>query len=128
MPKVLLVEDDEYNREMLARRLLRRGFEVLEAGDGEEACARARLEKPDLILMDLRLPPGMSGYDATRCLKAAPETRSIPILALTGDAVEARCALALEVGCDDYDTKPVVLNRLLEKIQGLLQRKPRHEH
>jgi CheY-like chemotaxis protein len=124
MPRVLLIEDDDYNREMLARRLLRRGFEVLEAADGEEGCTRASQDLPDLILMDLRLPPGrMSGFDATRCLKAAPETRSIPILALTGDAVEARCALALEAGCDDYDTKPVVLNRLLDKMQKLLQRK-----
>src|SRR5947209_13063299 len=100
MPKVLLVEDDEFSREMLTRRLRRRGFEVLTAADGEEGCARAREERPDLILMDLRLPPGlMSGFDATRRLKEAPETRAIPVLALTGDAVKDQCELALEVGC-----------------------------
>src|SRR4051794_31027191 len=125
MPKLLLVEDDEYSREMLSRRLLRRGFEVLLAADGEEACAKAPQEQPDLILMDLRLPPGMmSGFDATRLLKAAPETRATPPPALPGDAVEDQGALALAVGCNDYDPNPVVLNRLLKKIKKLLQRKP----
>ena len=122
MPKILLIEDLEENRVMLTRRLVRKGFEVVAAVDGEEGCARARDERPDLILMDLGLP-GISGYDATRLLKAAPETRSIPILALTARAMPDDLARAREAGCDDCDTKPVELPRLLEKIETLLQRK-----
>ena len=122
MPKILLIEDLEENRVMLTRRLVRKGFEVVAAVDGEEGCARARDERPDLILMDLGLP-GISGYDATRLLKAAPETQSIPILALTARAMPDDLARAREAGCDDCDTKPVELPRLLEKIETLLQRK-----
>ena len=122
MPKILLIEDLEENRVMLTRRLVRKGFEVVTAVDGEEGCARARDEHPDLILMDLGLP-GISGYDATRLLKAAPETQSIPILALTARAMPDDLARAREAGCDDCDTKPVELPRLLEKIETLLQRK-----
>ena len=122
MPKILLIEDLEENRVMLTRRLVRKGFEVVAAVDGEEGCARARDERPDLILMDLGLP-GISGYDATRLLKAVPETQSIPILALTARAMPDDLARAREAGCDDCDTKPVELPRLLEKIETLLQRK-----
>jgi CheY-like chemotaxis protein len=122
MPKVLLIEDLEENRVMLVRRLQSRGFEVVAAVDGEEGCARARAEQPELILMDLGLP-GISGYDATRQLKADPETRSIPILALTARAMADELARAREAGCDDCDTKPVDLPRLLDKIRKLLERK-----
>jgi len=121
MPKVLLVEDLEDNRVMLTRRLERRGFEVAVAVDGEEGCARARSERPDLILMDIGLP-GISGYDAIRLIKGAAETRSIPIIALTARAMVDELERAREAGCDDCDTKPVDLARLLEKIRNLLER------
>jgi len=122
MPKVLLVEDLEDNRVMLTRRLERRGFEVALAADGEEGCMKARSERPDLILMDLGLP-GISGYDATRQLKGAPETQSIPIIALTARAMVDELTRAREAGCDDCDTKPVDLARLLDKIRKLLERR-----
>ena len=122
MAKILLVEDNEINRDMLARRLERRGFEVIIAGDGGEAMARAAAEAPDLILMDMSLPV-LDGWEATRRLKAAPATRPIPVIALTAHAMAGDREKALEAGCDDYDTKPVDLPRLLEKMQALLDHK-----
>ncbi len=119
MTKILLVEDNEMNRDMLSRRLQRRGFEVLIAADGEQGLAVAAAEQPDLILMDMSLPV-LDGWEATRRLKAAPETRSIPIIALTAHAMSGDREKAIEAGCDDYDTKPIELPRLLEKIQALL--------
>jgi CheY-like chemotaxis protein len=112
MPRVLLVEDDAMNRDMLSRRLLRRKFEVLIAEDGEAAVAMARSESPDLILMDISLPK-MDGLEATRILKDSPDTASVPIIALTAHAMASDRDRALEAGCDDYDTKPIELSRLL---------------
>jgi CheY-like chemotaxis protein len=119
MPKLLYVEDNEMNRDMLSRRLQRRGFEVLIAADGEQGVSLATAEKPDLILMDMNLPV-LDGWEATRRLKAAPDTRRIPIIGLTAHAMAADRARCLEAGCDDYDTKPVELTRLLEKIERLV--------
>ena len=119
MPRVLYVEDNEMNRDMLSRRLQRRGFEVLIAGDGEQGVTVAAAEKPDLILMDLSLPV-LDGWEATRQIKAAPDTRHIPIIGLTAHAMAADRDKCLEAGCDDYDTKPVELGRLLDKIERLL--------
>ena len=119
MPRVLLVEDDAMNRDMLSRRLLRRKFEVLIAEDGEAAVAMARSESPDLILMDISLPK-MDGLEATRILKDSPDTASVPIIALTAHAMASDRDRALEAGCDDYDTKPIELSRLLGKIDALL--------
>lgn len=119
MARLLLIEDNEMNRDMLSRRLERRGYQVLSAVDGEEGIEVARTELPDLILMDMSLPL-LDGWEATRKLKAIPSTSSIPVLALTAHAVSGDREKALEVGCDDYDTKPVEFTRLLEKIQGLL--------
>ncbi len=121
MPRILLVEDNEMNRDMLSRRLSKRGYEVLIAHDGGEGIAIARSQSPDLILMDMSLPV-VDGWEATRRIKAEPETSGIPVIALTahamaGDEEEARTA-----GCDDFDTKPVELARLLEKIETLLNR------
>lgn len=115
MPKVLLVEDNEMNRDMLSRRLERRGFTVLIAVDGRQGIEMAQREAPDLILMDMSLPE-IDGWEATRRLKAAPETRAIPIIGLTAHAMAADREKVLAAGADDYDTKPVDLNRLLEKI------------
>ena len=120
MAKILLVEDNEMNRDMLSRRLLRKGYEVLIAMDGSQGVAMARTEEPDLILMDMSLPV-LDGWQATRQLKAEPETRSIPIIALTAHAMSTDRDKALEAGCDDYDTKPIELPRLLEKMQALLE-------
>ncbi len=117
--KVLLVEDNEMNRDMLSRRLERRGYEVVVAVDGEEGVARARAELPDLVLMDMSLPV-LDGWEATRQLKAAPETKSIPVVALTAHAMAGDREKALEAGCDDFDTKPIDLPRLLGKIESLL--------
>jgi two-component system, cell cycle response regulator DivK len=117
--RILLVEDNEMNRDMLSRRLERRGYDVIVAVDGEEGVARAKADAPDIILMDLSLP-GIDGWEATRQLKAADETRSIPVLALTAHAMAGDREKALEVGCDDFDTKPVDLPRLVGKIEGLL--------
>jgi two-component system cell cycle response regulator DivK len=122
MVKLLLVEDDEDNLDMLRRRLGRAAFEIVVARDGQEACAQAAAERPDLILMDLHMPV-LDGWDATRRLKGLPETRAIPIIALTADAMAGDREKALEAGCDDYDTKPVHLPRLLEKIKQLLRKK-----
>ncbi len=119
MPKILLIEDNELNREIIERRLGRRGFEVVSAVDAEQGMEMAVSESPDLILMDLRLPV-IDGLEATRRLKAAPETSAIPIIALTADAMIRDRDQALEAGCDDYETKPVRIPKLLEKINALL--------
>jgi len=121
MAKILLVEDNEANRDMLLRRLQRKGYEVVIAIDGEEAIAIARSEHPELILMDISLPV-MDGWEATRQLKASSETQNIPIIALTAHAMPGDREKSLEAGCDDYDTKPIELSRLLEKIQRLLKK------
>ncbi len=119
MAKLLLVEDNELNRDMLSRRLLRRGYEVVMAVDGPNALRMAASARPALILMDLSLPL-MDGWEATRRLKADPELRAIPVIALTAHAMEGDRQRALEAGCDDFDTKPIELERLLSKIEGLL--------
>jgi two-component system, cell cycle response regulator DivK len=119
MPRILLVEDNENNRDMLSRRLERRAYEVVVAVDGNEACAKAREEAPDLILMDMHLPI-LDGWEATRRLKAETATKRIPIIALTADAMSGDQEKALEAGCNDYETKPVDLPRLLDKIRRLL--------
>ncbi len=119
MAKILLVEDNELNRDMLSRRLKRKGFEVVEALDGEEGIAKARSESPDLILMDMSLPV-LDGWEATRRLKADEDLKSIPVVALTAHAMADDRQEALDAGCDDYDTKPVELKRLLRKIQAFL--------
>jgi CheY-like chemotaxis protein len=121
MPKILLVEDNEMNRDMLSRRLIRKGFEVVMAIDGEQAVALAQSEHPDLILMDMSLPV-IDGWEATRRVKAAGETCDIPIIALTAHAMSGDREKTLDAGCDDYDTKPIEMERLLEKIDALLRR------
>jgi CheY-like chemotaxis protein len=121
MTKILLVEDSEMSRDMLARRLARRGYEVVIAVDGAQGVTLARTEAPDLILMDMNLPV-LDGSEATRQLRAAPATRSIPIIALTAHAMSGDREKALEAGCDDYDTKPIELERLLGKIEVLLKK------
>jgi CheY-like chemotaxis protein len=120
--KILLVEDNEMNRDMLSRRLERRGYEVVIAVDGAEGVEKAGTEAPALILMDMSLP-GVDGWDATRRIKAAPATRAIPVIALTAHAMSGDREKAVEAGCDDFDTKPVDLARLLGKIEALLARK-----
>lgn len=119
MPRLLLVEDNEMNRDMLSRRLLKRGYEVLLAEDGGVGVARAQADRPDLILMDMSLPV-LDGWEATRRLKADPDTRAIPIIALTAHAMAGDEAKAREAGCDDFDTKPVDFVRLLGKIEAFL--------
>jgi CheY-like chemotaxis protein len=119
MPRILLVEDNELSRDMLSRRLARRGYEVLTAADGEQAVATARGGAPDLILMDMSLPV-IDGWEATRRLKAGPATRDIPIIALTALAMASDERMARDAGCDDFDTKPVDLPRLLEKMERWL--------
>ena len=119
MAKILLVEDNEMNRDMLSRRLQRRGYAVLIAEDGERGVAVAAAERPDLILMDMSLPV-LDGWEATRRLKADPATRPIPVIALTAHAMSTDREKVFEAGCDDYDTKPVELPRLLEKMERLL--------
>jgi CheY-like chemotaxis protein len=118
MPKILLVEDNDMNRDMLSRRLIRKGYEVVIAMDGQEGVNMAGSENPDLILMDMSLPL-IDGWEATRQIKASEQSK-IPIIALTAHAMAADRDKALEAGCDDYDTKPVELSRLLEKIERLL--------
>ena len=120
MAKILLVEDNEMNRDMLSRRLTRRGYEVAIALDGEQGLAMARAEPPSLILMDMSLP-GIDGWEAARQLKAMPETRRIPVIALTAHAMSGDREKALAAGCDDFDTKPIELSRLVEKIEALLR-------
>jgi two-component system cell cycle response regulator DivK len=119
MAKILLVEDNEMNRDMLSRRLIRRGYEVVIAVDGESGLTLAGTEAPNLILMDMSLPI-LDGWEATRRLKAHPSTRDIPVIALTAHAMSSDRDKAIEAGCDDYDTKPVELPRLLEKIEALM--------
>jgi len=118
MPKVLLVEDNEMNRDMLARRLQRRGLEVVVAVDGAEGVAMSKAEAPDLVLMDMSLPV-MNGWEATRAIKADAATRHIPVIALTAHSMAGDREKAMEAGCDDYDTKPVDLPRLLGKMAAL---------
>ena len=120
MSKILLVEDNEMNRDMLTRRLERKGFEVVIAVDGKAGVDMATTASPDLVLMDLSLPV-MDGWEATRRIKADPATRVIPVIALTAHAMAGDEQKALEAGCDDYDTKPVELKRLLGKIEVLLR-------
>lgn len=122
MAKILLVEDNEMNRDMLSRRLAKRGYEVLIAVEGEQGVALARTGSPDLVLMDMSLPV-LDGWEATRRLKSDPATRSIPIIALTAHAMAGDREKARDAGCDDFDTKPVELPRLLSKIEGLLQKR-----
>ena len=119
MQKILLVEDNEMNRDMLSRRLQRAGYAVIMARDGEEGHLLAQSENPDIILMDISLPV-MDGWEVTRLLKANQATRHIPIIALTAHALVTDRTKAFEVGCDEYDTKPIEFGRLTEKIEHLL--------
>jgi len=119
MAKVLLVEDNEMNRDMLSRRLIRRGFEVVFAMDGQQGVDLARSERPDIILMDMSLPV-IDGWEATRRVKADDVTRSVPVIGLTAHAMAGDREKAIEAGCDDYDTKPVELDRLIGKIERLI--------
>jgi CheY-like chemotaxis protein len=119
MPKILLVEDNEMSRDMLSRRLARRGYEVVLAADGEEGITVARSERPDLILMDMNLPV-LDGWEATRRIKAMPETAYVPVIALTSHAMMGDREKSLEAGCDEYETKPVDFERLLGKMEDLL--------
>ncbi len=119
MAKILLVEDNEMNRDMLSRRLTRRGYTVVIAEDGQQGVDMATSERPDLILMDMSLPV-MDGWEATRRIKAVQETSTIPVIALTAHAMAEDRDKALAAGCDDYDIKPIELPRLLEKIEKLL--------
>ena len=121
MARILLVEDNEMNRDMLSRRLTRRGYEVEFAVDGREGVDKARAGGYDLVLMDMSLPE-IDGWEATRQLRAAPETKDLPIIALTAHAMAGDRDKALEAGCNDYDTKPIELERLLGKITELLDR------
>ena len=123
MPKILLVEDNDLNRDMLSRRLQRRGYQIVMALDGEQGVALAQSENPDLILMDMSLP-GLDGWEATRLLKAKPEFSQVPIIALTAHAMFTDREKAMAAGCDDYDTKPVDLPRLLGKIERWLGQSP----
>jgi two-component system cell cycle response regulator DivK len=122
MPKILIVEDNEENRDSLSRRLQRRGFEVLMAADGKVGLEMAQTEKPDLILMDMNMPE-LDGWEATRQLKALPATQHVSVIALTAHAMSGDRERALEVGCADYHTKPVEFARLLTQIETLLQGK-----
>jgi len=122
MAKILLVEDNEMNRDMLSRRLERKGFEIEIAIDGQEGVQKAKSVNPDLILMDMSLPI-IDGWEATRQIKADEATKKIPVIALTAHAMADDRTKALEVGCDDYDTKPIELSRLLEKINSALKMK-----
>ena len=119
MTTILLVEDNELNRDMLSRRLSRKGFDVQFAFDGQEAVEKAKALMPDLVLMDIGLPV-IDGYDATRAIKSDEVTKAIPVIALTAHAMAEDRKRCLDAGCDDFDTKPIDLSRLLEKIQTLL--------
>ncbi len=121
MARILLVEDNEMNRDMLARRLQRKGYEVEMAADGRQGVDMATGGAYDLILMDMSLPE-IDGWEATRQIRAKPDTESIPIIALTAHAMAGDREKALEAGCDDYDTKPIELERLLSKIESLLKK------
>jgi CheY-like chemotaxis protein len=120
MPRILIVEDNEENRDALSRRLKRRGYDVVIATDGLQGVAMAAAEKPDLILMDMNLPE-LDGWEATKQVKAAPETKSVPVIALTAHALSGDRERALAAGCADYHTKPVELPRLLEQIEAILK-------
>ena len=119
MTKVLLVEDNEMNRDMLSRRLMRRGFEVVFAVDGQQGVDLAKSERPDIILMDMSLPV-VDGWEATRRVKAEETTKGVPVIGLTAHAMSGDREKAIEAGCDDYDTKPVELERLIGKMERLL--------
>jgi two-component system, cell cycle response regulator DivK len=119
MTKVLVVEDNEMNRDMLSRRLMRRGFQVIFAVDGQQGIDLARSERPDIILMDMSLPV-IDGWEATRRVKSDDATRSVPVIGLTAHAMAGDREKAIEAGCDDYDTKPVELERLIGKMERLL--------
>ena len=119
MTTILLVEDNDLNRDMLSRRLSRKGFDVEFAFDGQEAVEKAKALMPDLVLMDIGLPV-IDGYDATRAIKSDEATKAIPVIALTAHAMAEDRKRCLDAGCDDFDTKPIDLSRLLEKIQTLL--------
>ena len=121
MARILLVEDNEMNRDMLSRRLVRSGYDVVMAVQGEEGVALAKSGSPDLVLMDMSLPV-LDGWEATRRLKSDPATRNIPVIALTAHAMSGDREKAREAGCDDFDTKPVEYARLISKIEGLLHR------
>jgi len=125
MTNILSVEDNELNRDMLSRRLQRRGFEVVNAVNGQEGVEMAHSEAPELILMDISLPI-MDGWDAARKIKKSPKTRSTPIIALTAHAMVGDREKSLEAGCDDYDTKPIDFQRLLQKMKTLMEKRP-HE-
>ncbi len=120
MAKLLLVEDNEMSRDMLSRRLARRGYEVAVAVDGAQGVEMARTERPDLVLMDLSLPV-IDGWEATRRIKAGEATRHLPVIGLTAHAMASDRDKALDAGCDDYDTKPIELERLLQKVEALIQ-------
>lgn len=122
MPKILIVEDNEENRDSLSRRLQRRGFAVIIAENGKDGVAMAQTEKPDLVLMDMNMPE-LDGWEATRQLKATAETKDVPVIALTAHAMSGDRDRALEVGCADYHTKPVDFPKLLAQIEALLQNK-----
>jgi CheY-like chemotaxis protein len=126
MAKILLVEDNEMNRDMLSRRLIRQGFTIVMALDGEQGVKMAESENPDLILMDMSLPV-LTGWEATKQLKSAPKTQHIPVIALTAHAMASDEQRAREAGCDDYDTKPIELPRLLGKIKAQLEKRPAAE-
>jgi len=126
MFKILLVEDNEMNRDMLKRRLQRNGYEVVLAVDGEEAVKMTRSQAPDLILMDIRLPV-MDGWETMQRIKTMAETQSIPIIALTAHAMAGDMEKCMDAGCDDYDTKPIDLPRLLEKMRALLKDHDSHD-
>ncbi len=123
MAKILMIEDNEMNRDALSRRLMRKGYEVVTAVDGEQGVVMTHSEAPDLILMDMNLPV-KDGWTATQELKASPDTQKIPIIALTAHAMIGDREKALNAGADDYDTKPVEFTRLLGKIEGLLNARP----
>jgi CheY-like chemotaxis protein len=121
--KILLVEDNDLNRDMLSRRLTKRGYQVVTATDGEQGLVLAQAEQPDLVLMDMSLP-GIDGWETTRRLRAGAGTSTIPVIALTAHAMAGDRERALEAGCDDYDTKPVEMDRLLLKIESLTRPRP----
>ena len=119
MTRVLLVDDDEMSRDMLSRRLIRRGFEVIFAVDGKQGVEAARREKPDIILMDMGLPV-MDGWEATRCIKSDDATRGVSVIGLSARTMSGDSDKAIEAGCDDYDIKPIEFDRLIGKIERLL--------
>ena len=121
MTRILIVEDNEMNRDMLSRRLIRRGYEVAIAGDGRAGVDAAKAQHPDIVLMDMSLPV-LDGYDATRELKSLDDTRAIPVIALTAHAMASDRERALAAGCDEYEFKPIDLGRLIDKIDTLVRR------